>query len=61
MRHVSGGGVAAHHDVSVATLLKVRIKDRFAGRALVATLSGVPTLELVSVPHYCCLPAMEIS
>jgi hypothetical protein len=30
---ISGGGVAAHHDVGVAALLEVRIKDRVAGRA----------------------------
>ena len=30
---ISGGGVAAHHDVGIAALLEVRIKDRFAGRA----------------------------
>ena len=29
---ISGGGVAAHHDVGVAALLEVRIEDRFAGR-----------------------------
>jgi hypothetical protein len=30
---VSGGEVAAHHDIGVAALLEVRIEDRFAGRA----------------------------
>jgi hypothetical protein len=30
---ISGGGVAAHHDVGVAALLEVRLEDRFAGRA----------------------------
>jgi hypothetical protein len=30
---ISGGGVAAHHDVGVAALLEVAIEDRFAGRA----------------------------
>jgi hypothetical protein len=30
---VSGGGIAAHHDVGVAALLEVRIEDRAAGRA----------------------------
>jgi hypothetical protein len=30
---ISGGGVAAHHDVGVAALLEVRIEDRLAGRA----------------------------
>jgi hypothetical protein len=30
---ISGGGVAAHHDIGVAALLEVRIEDRFAGRA----------------------------
>jgi hypothetical protein len=30
---ISGGGVAAHHDVGVAALLEIRIEDRFAGRA----------------------------
>jgi hypothetical protein len=30
---VSGGGVAAHHDVGIAALFEVRIEDRFAGRA----------------------------
>ena len=30
---ISGGGVAAHHDVGIAALLEVRIEDRFAGRA----------------------------
>jgi hypothetical protein len=29
---VSGGGVPAHHDIGVAALFQVRIKDRFAGR-----------------------------
>jgi hypothetical protein len=31
---ISGGGVAAHHDVGIAALLEVRIEDRLAGRAL---------------------------
>jgi hypothetical protein len=31
--HLAGGGVAAHHDVSMAALLEVRIEDRLAGRA----------------------------
>jgi hypothetical protein len=30
---ISGGGVAAHHDIGIAALIEVRIKDRFAGRA----------------------------
>jgi hypothetical protein len=30
---ISGGGVAAHHDVGVAALLEVRIEGRFAGHA----------------------------
>jgi hypothetical protein len=30
---ISGGGVAAHHDVGIAALLKVRIEARLAGPA----------------------------
>jgi hypothetical protein len=29
---ISGGGVAAHHDIAVAAPLGVGIEDRFAGR-----------------------------
>jgi hypothetical protein len=31
--HISGDGVAAHHDVGIAALLEVRIEDCVAGRA----------------------------
>jgi hypothetical protein len=47
--HLSGGGVAAYHDVGIAALLEVRIEDRFAGRAL----ARLPW-QFISAMQLCC-------
>jgi hypothetical protein len=44
---ISGGGVAAHHDVGIAALLEVRIEDRFADRAP----PSLPLQQVEAAPH----------
>ena len=49
---ISGGGVAAHHDVGIAALLEVWIEDRVAGRAPARLpLRQVDAMEVTGFPH----------
>ena len=50
--HLTGGGVAAHHDVGLAALLEVRIEDRFAGDARARVpLQQVDAMEVTGFAH----------